>query len=174
MVDNPVFYRKTLTGAAYRSWLHSMGVKYVLLPGTRLDPVSAPAESKLLRSGRAGLIVAFRGTTGTIYELPRASRLLTGPGPARLTTLSHATIAGRITSPGRYLLRVHYNPHWALHATGVCLQATSGGMTELNVTIPGSFKLTDAPGIDVFLSSLLRNHTHVCDTTQKRPIDRPG
>ena len=165
--DNPVFYGSALEPAAYRTWLRSVGVKYVLLPTTRLDPVSAPAEAALLRAGSAGLVRVFVSPTVAVYELPHASPLLTGPGSPQLTALTHTTIAGRVAVPGRYLLRVHYNPHWALAAAGACARAAPDGMTELTVTIPGAFDLSGTDGLGAFLGSLLPDATRVCSSAKQ-------
>jgi hypothetical protein len=162
IADNPVFYGKQLTPIAYRNWLRSVGVKFVLLPATRLDPVSAPAEAALLTSGQAGLTPVFRSPTGTVYKLRGASPLLTGPGPARLTTLTYATIAGRVDTPGRYLLRVHYNPYWELTAAGACIHAGPSGMTDLVVTRRGSFELRGADSFGSFVDSLLPSGKPLC------------
>ena len=164
IADNSVFYKGTLTGARYRHWLRSVGVKYVLLPTTRLDPVSAPAEARLLQSGGAGLSRVFSSPTGTVYELPRASPLLTGPGRALLTTLNNVEVAGTVAVPGRYVLRIHYNPHWEFRAAGACVQAGPNRMTTLVVSRPGSFALAGSDGVSSFLRSLLPDGKRLCST----------
>jgi hypothetical protein len=172
--DNPVFYGKPLTPTAYRGWLRSQGIEFVLLPATRLDPVSAPAEATLLRTGRVGLEPVFRSNTGTVYQLPEATPLLTGPGLARLTALTHTTVAGRVGAAGSYLLRVHYNPHWALRGAGVCLRAAAGGMTELVASAPGGFELTQEPGLNSFLGSLIPDDSRSCSQRSQTPGIRSG
>jgi hypothetical protein len=160
--DNPVFYGGKLTPASYRHWLRSLGIKYVVLPSTRLDPVSAPAEAKLLVTGRAGLSRVAVTSTAAIYELPHASPVLTGPGGARLTVLDHKTVAGRIAAPGRYMLRVHFNPHWTLTAAGACVARSPLGMTTLTASRPGSFALTNATSVRSFLGSLVPDEKSIC------------
>src|SRR5207237_715187 len=63
---------------ALQAWLRSLGVRYVLLPDTKLD-YSSVAEAKLLRSGQSGLVVVGRTSHWTFYELPRATPIVTGP-----------------------------------------------------------------------------------------------
>jgi hypothetical protein len=171
---NPVFYDGKLTPAAYRRWLRSLGIKFVVLPDTRLDPVGASSEAKLLSMGRAGLTRVFDTPTAAVYELADPSPLLTGPGRARLTTLDHGTVAARVSVPGRYMLRVHFNPHWALDAAaGVCVRASANGMTTVLVSRPGSFALTEADGAGSFLHSLLPDDNVICAPATPAPTGRP-
>ena len=81
IVDNPLFYSGRLDAANYRRWLRAQAVDYVLLPATKLDPVGAPREARLLRSGVAGLTVAFRDRNWTIYRVERSDPACS---PARL------------------------------------------------------------------------------------------
>ncbi len=113
----------------------------MLLPSTRLDPVAAPREARLLRSGSAGLPVVFRGKNWTIYRLPHATPLLTGPGKARVVRFGHSSIAGIVSTPGRYLLRAHYSPYWKVRGHA-CVRPAPGTMTWLDVTAAGPFLLT--------------------------------
>lgn len=141
LVDNSVLYSKHLNGVEYRGWLRSNAVEYVLLPSTRLDPVAAPREARLLRSGSAGLLVVSRGKNWTVYRLPHATPLLTGPGKARVVRFGHSSIAGIVSAPGRYLLRVHYSPYWKIRGHA-CVRTAPGTMTWLDVTAAGPFLLT--------------------------------
>jgi hypothetical protein len=140
LAQNPVLYRDRIAPRAYRSWLRGNGVRYVLLPSGGLDSSGALPEAQLLRSGRSGLAVRFRNATWTIYELPRATPILSGGGRARLTVFSHARIAGTATA-GTYRLRVRYMRYW--RATGkVCVEpAADGAATTLRVLAPGRFAL---------------------------------
>ena len=140
IADNSSLYGKRLTPGSYGRWLRALGVKYVLLPATRLDPVGGPAEARLLRSGAAGLSVAFRGANGTIYELPDPTPLLTGPAPAEISRLDYSTITGQVAAPGRYLLRERYTPYLRLHGAG-CMRPAPGGMTWLELSSAGAFRL---------------------------------
>jgi hypothetical protein len=140
MSDNPILYRPRLSPAAYRHWLRSVAVKYVLLPSTQLDFVAAPQEARLLRSGRSGLNVVFHAADGTIYRLPRPTPLLTGRAPARIVVFSHTTISGVVSSPGTYLLRSHFVPFWNVRGP-VCVRAAPGGMTLVDAAGPGRFTL---------------------------------
>jgi hypothetical protein len=150
VVDNPVLYRRRLGADAYRRWLRSVAVEYVLLPSTKLDFVSAPQEARLLRSGRSGLDVVFRSANWTIYRLPRPTPLLTGGAPARITTFGHTTVAGNVSAPGTYLLRTHYVDFWSVHGA-VCVRPAPGKMTLLVASSPGRFTLTVGDTADALL-----------------------
>jgi hypothetical protein len=147
IADNPMLYSTHLDAPVYRRWLRSNGVKYVLLPATLLDPDAAAREARIVRAPGSGLRLVYTGPTGSIYELPRATPLLTGPRGARITTFGHTTIAGTVAAAGRYLLRVHYNPYWALSGTG-CVRRGPARMTVLDLTTPGSFSLTVPATVD--------------------------
>ncbi len=96
LVDNPVLYSSRLDAAAYRDWLRSAAVEYVLLPATRPRPDGGPREASLLRSGTTGLVVVHRDADWTIYRLPRPTPLITGPGPARPRIRPHHRQRGRL------------------------------------------------------------------------------
>ncbi len=56
---NELFYEKPLAAAAYREWLRGMGVRFVVLPSTRLGQKGEEREAALLRSGASGLRRGF-------------------------------------------------------------------------------------------------------------------
>ena len=141
LASNPELYRTPLDGPTYRGWLRRMGVRYVLLPDTRLGLMGAAREAKLLRSGRSGLYLVFRTPNWTIYELPRPQPLLTGPGGGRLDRLGHERIAGTTGAAGPHLLRVRYTRYWQVRRGDVCLRPRPDGMTTLVARRPGRFVL---------------------------------
>jgi hypothetical protein len=160
--ENKVLYRKRLTAAAYRSWLRRMGVRYVLLPEAQLDRLGAAEQADLLRSGRSGLAPVFASPEGVVYELPHATPILTGPGRARLTTVTHARIVGWAAVAGTYRLRVRFTPYWKIAGRGVCVYHANGGMTRLEVRRPGQFVLTAPEGATAVVRSLLERDRRVC------------
>src|SRR5262249_49836562 len=119
VADNPTLYKKHLSPVAYRSWLRSDAVRYVALTTTApLDWEGGPQEARVLRSPDSGLRVVFRSANWTIYELPHATPLLTGPAAPIVTSFGHTVIGGRVFAAGHYLLRAHYNPYWRLKGAG--------------------------------------------------------
>jgi hypothetical protein len=145
VADNPALYANNLDAAAYRHWLRSDAVRYVLLSTTApLDWDGGPEEERVLRSAHSGLNVVFRSRNWTIYELPHATPLLTGPAHPVVTSFGHTAIRGKVFAAGRYLLRAHYSPYLRLQGTG-CVSPGPDKMTILDVTRPERFALS-VPG----------------------------
>jgi hypothetical protein len=145
VVDNPALYANHLDASAYRHWLRSAAVRYVLLSTTApLDWEGGPQEARVLRSPRTGLNAVFRSRNWTIYELPHATPLLTGPANPVVTSFGHTAIRGRVFAAGRYLLRAHYSPYLRLQGSG-CVAPGPGKMTYLELTRPQRFALS-VPG----------------------------
>jgi hypothetical protein len=143
--DNPALYEKHLNAAAYREWLRSAAVRYVLLSTTvPLDWDGGPQEERVLRSASSGLKVVFRSANWTIYELPHATPLLTGPAHPLVTSFGHTMIQGRVFAAGRYLLRAHYNPYLRLEGAG-CVAKGPDKMTILRLPRAERFALS-VPG----------------------------
>jgi hypothetical protein len=171
LVDNPILYSKRLDAASYRRWLRSAAVEYVLLPATRLDPDGGPREARLLRSGTTGLVVAYRDTNWTIYELPRATPLITGPGSARVLTFGHTTISGVVSAPGTYLMRNHYMPFWKVTGA-VCLRPAAHQMTSLDVAAAGHFTMTVDPDAEAILRAATSDGDDACAPSVERLASR--
>jgi hypothetical protein len=171
-IDNPILYQKQLAADAYRHWLRSVAVDYVLLPATRLDFVAAPQEARLLRSGRSGLHVVFRSPNWTIYRLPHPTPLLTGHAPAQIQVFGHTTISGVVSAPGIYLLRTHYADLWKVRGP-ICVQRAPGRMTYLNASAPGRFTLTVGDTVDALLRATTGDNP--CGAQTREITDRhPG
>ncbi len=136
--QNGSLYNDHMSPAAFRTWLRSVGVRYVLLPDAPLDYSSA-REAALLRSGRSGLTVAGRTRHWTFYELPQPTPIETAPAgrSARLTYLGQERIVVHVSGPGRYLARIRYSPYRHALPTGVCLSAAANGMTVITAHMPG-------------------------------------
>jgi hypothetical protein len=141
IAQNPLFYEDTLEPEAYRDWLASLGVRYVLLPETQLGRVGEEREAELVRSGRAGLIEVARAGDVTVYEVPEATPILAGPGEARLTALEHDHVEGKVGAPGAYRLAVRWTPTWRVRAGDVCVEEAPDGMTQVVAAAPGPFTL---------------------------------
>jgi hypothetical protein len=161
IADNHVLYQPTLEPGVYRHWLRSIGVRYVLLPNVQLDPL-AVREARLLQSGTAGLVKAFVSQSGTIYELPHASPILTGQAPHSLTLFNHTEIGGWVRAPGRYLLRVRYTPYWDRIAGHFCLRPATNGMTAMIVSRQGAFILRAVESPTTALTDAIETNPVVC------------
>lgn len=142
LARNGALYRSGLTGAEYRAWLRSRGVKLVVLPLAPLDRLGAAPQADLLRSGRSGLVEVARTPQTIVYELPAATPILTGPAGARITAYDHDRITGTVSAPGSYTLRLSPTPYLTVRSGSVCLETGSGrGTTRLVATRAGPFEL---------------------------------
>lgn len=152
---NEFFYDKPLPASVYRSWLRGMGVRFVVLPNTRLGQKGEEREAALLRSGRSGLRQVFVSPQLRIFEVPRPQPILTGPGSPVVTRLDHAGIAGRLPEIGSYQLKIRYTRYWRVQAGAVCVEHARGGMTVLRATRPGPFALAVPEGPAALVRSLV-------------------
>ena len=145
LAQNPELYRKPLRPAAYRGWLRSMGIRHVVLAHALLGPLGADREAALLRSGRSGLHPVLTTEDWTIYRLPDATPLLTGPAGATVERLEHERIVVRVAAPGTYRLRVRWSPHWRVQGD-VCVAPANDGMTRVVTRGAGRFTLVPSLG----------------------------
>jgi hypothetical protein len=126
---------------SYLHWLHSLGVRYVVLT-TAPEDYSATKEGRLLRSGRSGLRVVFKTPTTTVYAVPSPVPIVTGPAAPDVVALTQTKIVLALHAAGRYRLAVRYSPYFA--AEGACLSKTTGGMTRIDVSRPERVRLAFA------------------------------
>jgi hypothetical protein len=129
-----VLLSRGLSAGAYDRWLHEQAVDYVAMPDTPLDPSSAE-EGRLIRGGLPFLRKVFLARHWTIYAVRSPAPLLVGPG--RLTSLGHDSFALRASSPGSFLVRVHFTRYWTLASGGGCVGPAPGGWTSVRVRAPG-------------------------------------
>jgi hypothetical protein len=141
MARNRVLYGRTLTSAAYSSWLERTAVQYVLLTPFPLDDHGAKAEARLVRSLPAGLHVVWKHAGFTIYSASHRARLMTGAGGVHLTTFSHDRIAGSVSHAGAAALRVSYSPYWVASGAATCVVRGRGGMSAVQFVRAGHFSL---------------------------------
>jgi hypothetical protein len=136
--QNGSLYNDDMSPAAFRAWLRSVGVRYVLLPDAPLD-YSSTREAALLRSGKSGLVVAGRTRHWTFYELPSPTPIVTAPPGhrARLTYLGQERVVVEVSGPGRYVARIRYSPYRHALPSNTCLSPTRNGMTLITARMPG-------------------------------------
>ena len=148
---------------SYLRWLHSLGVRYVVLTTAPAD-YSAQKEARLLSSGRSGLAAVFKTATTTVYAVPSPVPIVTGPHAPRVVALTQTKIVVSVHAPGRYRLAVRYSPYFA--ATGACLTKTADGMTRLTVSRPGRVRLAFAVTPGRALAALAGSKT-TCDRDER-------
>ena len=141
MADYPVLFGKRLNAASYEQWLRDTGVRFVLLPATKLDPKGGPQEALLLRSGATSLRPVRTTPTGTIYELPRATGIASGAAGVTITSAGHESVEGWAATAGTYRLRLRWSPYWRAEPAGTCLRKAPGAMIDATLRQPGRFAL---------------------------------
>jgi hypothetical protein len=159
---NELFYEKPLGAPAYRQWLRRMGVRFVVLPNTRLGQKGEEREAALLRSGGSGLRSVFRSPQLEIFEVPQPQPILTGPGSPVVTRLDHGGIEGRLPRAGSYELKIRYTRYWRVRAGAVCVERAAGGMTTLTAIRPGRFRLAVPEGPGALVRSLVARGAARC------------
>jgi hypothetical protein len=126
--QNEVLYDR-LDGPTYINWLRSLGVRYVVLTDAPTD-YSAKQEALLIQSGRTALVPVLRSPHMTIYSVPHARPIVTGPGSAQLVELAQTHIVLNLSSAGLYRLAIRYSPYWS--AVGACVTRGDDGMIRLD------------------------------------------
>ena len=116
--QNQLLYRELGT-RAYLQWLHSLGVRYVVLAHTAPD-YSARGEARLVRRFPA----VYRSGPVTIYAVPHPRPIARG-----LLSLGESRIRIAVDRPGTVRIAVRYSPYW--HASDGCLHEGEDGMLRL-------------------------------------------
>ncbi|HZT93432.1 MAG TPA: hypothetical protein VE985_03005 [Gaiellaceae bacterium] len=148
LADNRALYAPGLTAARYAAWLRARAVRYVVFPHLPGEKAYGGEEAALLASGHSGLREVWNDGRASIYELPRATPLLTGRSPATVTQFDPSRIAGRVTRPGVYVLRVAFNPYWRVQLGSLCLSRGGPTATLLHARRAGRFAIQaiETPG----------------------------
>ena len=135
--QNQLLYSK-LGPAQYLAWLRGLGVRFVILSDAPPD-YSSRAEATLVASGRAGLVPVLATQSLTIYEVPNAQPILTGPGDPRIESLTESRMTVSVAQAGRYRLAVRWSPYW--RASSGCLTKGKDGMLRLVTFGPADVQL---------------------------------
>jgi hypothetical protein len=141
IADNPQLYAGTLTSRGYRDWLRARGVRFVVVPNLRREAIDATREAAIVRAPSTGLRKVWSGRSASIYELPRATPILTGPGAAAITKLNSNRIEGSVSAAGRYVLRANFDAYWLVARGAACAAPAARGTTRLVFRRPGLFTL---------------------------------
>lgn len=141
LADNRTLYTPGLTAARYAAWLRARAVRYVVFPHLPGERAYGGEEAALLASGRSGLREVWSNGRASIYELPHATAILSGPAPSAVTRFGATDIAGRVARKGVYLLRVAFNPYWTVEQGSVCVSRAGRTKTLLRARRAGRFAL---------------------------------
>jgi hypothetical protein len=165
IADDPLLYAPRLTPSVYRGWLRARGVRYVVLPHLALEATDARREASLIRSPATGLQEVSATASATIYRLPHAQPILTGPAAAAVTAIGSSEIDGWVARPGSYLLRVHFTPYWSIVRGSLCLARAPGGMTRLVAVRPGPFAVNAIETPTGLLAAMVAGDPARCTTS---------
>ena len=127
-----------LDRGSYLRWLHALGVRYVVLPNAPTD-YSAKAEERLVRSGKSGLEPVFATPNMTLFEVPLARPLVTGPAPAEVVDVGQGHMLVRLEQPGRYRVAIRHSPYW--RSDGGCVTEGPDKMMRLQARRAGLVRL---------------------------------
>jgi len=155
--QNAALY-EDLTSRRYVAWLHHLAVRYVVLPDVSLD-YSSRAEAALIRSRSNPLRLVARLEHATVFVVPHARPIVTGPGRARVGALTPKTLAIVVSTPGRYRISVRYSPYW--HASRGCVSRAADGSVALWIPHPGRVTLALDVGLRRMLATLV-DREHRC------------
>ncbi|MHB8643454.1 MAG: hypothetical protein ACYDA3_11295 [Gaiellaceae bacterium] len=137
--QNQLLYEDEPIGAsAYRAWLLRFGVRYVVLADAPSD-YSARGEARLLRSGRSGLQIVFRGRHLTVFSVPGARPIVTGPAPAHVVSVTATRLAFVVAAPGTYRVAIRWSPYLTLRRG--CLAPARDGTTLVTTAAAGTLRL---------------------------------
>jgi hypothetical protein len=137
--QNEVFYDAHLGAKSYLSWLHGLGVGYIVLAHATPD-YSSQGEAKLVRSGRLGLQRVFHTSELSIYKVPHARSIITGPRSPFITSMTQSRIGLVVHRGGTYRIAVRWSPYW--HASLGCLSEGKDQMIRLTTRHPHFVRLT--------------------------------
>jgi hypothetical protein len=141
--DNGLFYRPSLSPAAYHAWLGRLGVRFVVVARAPLDP-SSRREASLVLGGLAYLRAVWSDRNWRVYEVVDPAAMA-GP-PATMTTLGRQSFVVDFSRPGTSLVRVRFSPYWK--AAGGCVGRGSGGFTQISSRRAGRVAVTIAFAVD--------------------------
>jgi len=149
--ENELLYDKTLGGATYDRWLRELGVRYVVLSDAQPD-YSSQIEAKLIRDGRSKLIPVFRAAHLTVYELPHATPIVTGPAPASIVWLFPTRAVLDVDAPGNYRVALRWSPYWS--TSDGCVAKLKDGMVSVHATSAGLIDLSFGLSVNRGLETL--------------------
>lgn len=134
---NPLFYAGTLSPSRYLAWLQANAVGLVALPRLAVSQFDyyGQAEVQLLSRPQPFLQPVWRTADWTVFAVIGGTPLLQGPG--RLLSTSADGFRFEARRAGRFIMRLHDTPYWAISSGAGCVQQAPGGWTEIDVRRAG-------------------------------------
>jgi hypothetical protein len=167
---NAVLYGR-LGPDAYLSWMHRLGIQYVV--STRAPPdYSSRAEAALVAGPRSPVTLVYRTRNIAIYAVPNPVPIVTGEAPARVRSLTQSRIVLSLSKPGRYDVAIRYSPYW--RPSVGCLSEREDGMIRYQAPHAGVVVLRFDVSATQALRAVAGHESRVCasgskPTTPTRP-----
>lgn len=145
-----LFYRNSLSPETYRRWLATNAIAYVALPSAKLDS-AGEGERHLIDDGLPYLHEVWHSARWRLFAVIDATPL--AQPPAQVLSVGADSFTLLAPQPGRYEVRLHWTPYWALSFGGShgglapgrgCVSQAPDGFTEVRVSRPGKVRV----GID--------------------------
>ena len=134
---NRLLYAPALDYGEYMSWLHRLGIAYVVVTRFPLDHTAVPEEAMVTTT----LPRAFRTVDVSIYSVPHARSIVSGG--AEVLALNQASVDVRVPRAGDYRIAIRWS-RFAGSSQGVAYR-TADDMVGLRVQGPGTVRLSFAP-----------------------------
>jgi hypothetical protein len=132
--DN-LFYGTVITPANYRRWLAHNAVSYVAVSDGAADFASRSEADFLIEDTPPYLREVWRNENWKLYAVDHPTPLLSGPG--RLVSTGADSFAIDARRPGRFVMRLHFSPYWAVTRGSGCVAAARGNWTEVTLRRAG-------------------------------------
>jgi hypothetical protein len=130
-----LFYGTVITPQNYRRYLSHNAVQYVALSDAPSD-FASKSESDLLRKDTPSYLTPiWSNEHWRLFEVQKAAPLLTGPGRLVAQTPDSFTIAAQ--RPGRFVMKLHWSPYWAIASGRGCVAQSPGAWTQVTLRQPG-------------------------------------
>jgi hypothetical protein len=149
--ENKILYDPHLTGSAYRAWLRSLGVRYVILSDAPPD-YSSRIERALILSGHSGLRVVWHDAHVRILVLPDASPIATGRADATVEWMTPTRLVLFVQRAGVYHVKVRWSPYW--RASEGCVSRMPDGSLAVRAVHRGFVTLAVSVGVRSALGTL--------------------
>ncbi|MEA2374580.1 MAG: hypothetical protein QOD53_1043 [Thermoleophilaceae bacterium] len=130
-----LYYGTIITPANYRRWLRRNAVQYVALAGAPTDFAGRSEADFLVQQKLPYLRPVWGNRDWRLWAVIDPTPLLSGPG--RLLSSTADSFTFQADRPGRFVMRLHFSPYWALSSGAGCVQAARLNWTGITVKRPG-------------------------------------
>ncbi|MEA2309921.1 MAG: hypothetical protein QOI65_2207 [Thermoleophilaceae bacterium] len=135
-----LFYGTVITPANYKAWLDRNAVSYVAVSDGAADFASRSESDFLIQETPSYLRPVWRNENWVLYAVADPTPLLSGPGRLTGTTAdSFKLVAER---PGRFVMRLHFSPYWAVTTGSGCVAPARGNWTEVTLKRAGTAEVS--------------------------------